>query len=83
MNLKDLPNFNDLFTKFRADYDYEKSFQQWWAEVEESFQDILDDKGADWLKHIIRCFWEQSPMALRILDDQFFDEIRKWRDSHA
>lgn len=80
MNLRDLPDFNDLYAQFTAEHDYDKSFTSWWNAVEESFEDILDKRSADWLKPLLRCFWEQSPMAHRIVDDLFFDEIRRWRD---
>lgn len=82
MNLRDLPDLNDMYIQFRANYDYDKSFADWWKDMEEMFVEIVGEKQAEWLRVQTACNWSLSPTAQRILDDNFFDEIRKWRD-HA
>lgn len=80
MNIRDLPDFNDMYLNFKATYDFDRSFSEWWREVEEMFVDILGKHQSDWMRVIIGCNWSLSPTAQRILDDNFFDEIRRWRN---
>ena len=81
VNKKELLEMNDLYRMFTAQFDHDESFADWWNDMEEMFQDILGDKHAEWLKWVIRAHWEASPIATAIMDDRFYDEVRKLRDA--